>query len=58
MGTTLEQYFRDAFERNGEVDHSLKVDIDGGEVRFTIQPTNCDGDTVDFSVSDNAVDSI
>lgn len=58
MGTTLEQYFRDAYERNGAIDHSLRATVEEGEVRFYIHPTGLDGETPDFSVDGNSVDLI
>ena len=55
--TTLEAYLRDANSK-GIIDHSIRAMVHAnGEIVFYIHPTGKDGDTKDFAVKDNTLES-
>ena len=51
-GPTLEEYLRADLAR-GVIDHAIRAEVNGGEVKFYIHPANESGDTLDFAVAGN-----
>lgn len=55
----LEQYFRDALKNPLGIDHSVRARLnEKGDVIIYIHPANVSGDTLDFKVEGNTLESL